>query len=208
MAHGPRTCTECDAPVSARKGALTCSPRCRTKRSVRIRTARATGRDVQALITDDAEVAGREVLREELRPHVREYITDQVLDGIKTLIGSIPKAIAKAAEDLDSEDDVTRQKAYSLILRYSIGNGNIVPDINADRQQELTVQFNLPRPSAEDLLGPAPAAKDSGVIETKECDSCGETKALTEFVANSDRCQSCFDRMRASISQLGVSEQK
>lgn len=193
MADAGRLCTECPNPVSGR--ALTCSTVCRQRRSVRLRKDRPPPGEL--LITDDASVAARELLRDELRPAVREYITSEVLDGLRDLIGHLPVAIAKAVALLDSEDEEVRLKAATLLLRHGLGP-NIVPDVNEGHQQELNVHFNLPRPTHAEANGDGP----SGVIETKQCDSCGESKTLDEFVAASDRCQVCFDRMREAAAEL------
>jgi hypothetical protein len=156
---------------------------------------------------DGGEVT-REVLREELRPVIRESLTEDVLDGIADLIEHIPAAITAAKEGLVATDPrtggpdfVERRQAAALILKHTLGNTNIVPDINEGSQQQLNVVFGIPRPMAPATEnGQQPA--ESGVIETKPCDSCGIDKPLSEFVGTSDRCQECFDRMRASAASL------
>jgi hypothetical protein len=135
------------------------------------------------------------VLREELRPVIREAITQQVLDGIHDLIGHVPKAVAVAAGLLDSTDEKTRYDAATLILRHTTGNKAVVPDVNAGQGNDLTVHFNVPRP--ETVEGQA-----SGVIETKECDSCHTTKPLDQFVGTSYRCVTCYNKMQDLVKQL------
>lgn len=134
----------------------------------------------------------REVLAEELRPVVREAITEEVLDAVHDLIGHLPKAIQVAAALLDDEDPRTRYDAANLIMRHTAGNKNVVPDVNADRQRDLTVVFGIPRPETAAAID-----GETGVIETKECDSCGEVKTLDAFIGQSDRCTTCFEKMRA-----------
>ena len=135
MADGGRHCTECDEPVSGR--ALTCSATCRKRRSVRIRTARTAGRPLDTIAGDDAERAAQEILRDELKPVIREALTEDVLSGIRTLVQHLPKATTRLVEDLDSTDELVRQRAYMELLKRTVGNQNIVPDVNADKQQDV-----------------------------------------------------------------------
>jgi hypothetical protein len=189
---------DCDKPrVRGKNGALKkyCEDptgKCRSAVSARRRRGDGSGRDAGRLVSDDAEKAAQDVLREELRPVIREAITEEVLDGIKKLVGHVPAAVQVAADALKSADERTRLDAATLLLRHSAGNKAIVPDINEGRHAPMTVVFGVPRP--EDL---AREPGESGVIEAKECDSCGTSKPLDQFVGTSDRCQLCFDKMRA-----------
>lgn len=196
MADG-RKCSECGGPLDGKRpDTKTCSARCRGIRSRRQRDERLAGRTVGAVVGAEAEQATQELLREELRPVVREAITQEVLDGIHALIGHVPAAVAVAAELLGSTDEKTRFDAATLILRHTTGNKAVVPDVNAGQGADLTVQFNIPRPTT------AEAPDGTGVIETKPCDSCHIDKVLTEFVGSSDRCQECYDSMQATVRRL------
>jgi hypothetical protein len=195
---GQRLCTECGTPVSGR--ALTCSDSCRSKRSRRISRLAEPSRDVPDAVSKDREEVVADLLREELRPVVREAITAEVLDGIQDLVAHVPKAIAAAAKDLESADDTTRAKAYALILRHTLGNASIVPDLSGENTQNIEVHFALPR--ADGSAPPEQNGHDPGVIETKECDSCRKSKPLSDFVGTSDRCRKCFDTMRESAKGL------
>lgn len=209
MPDAGRTCTECDNSVSGR--ALTCSATCRSARSRRIRENRASGREVGTLVTDDAEQAAQELLRDELRPVIREAITEELVEQVHALIGEIPAAIQAAVDGLGATDDngdpdhTERRLAASLILKHTLGNQSVVPDINADKHQDLQVYFNLPRP---DPAAPALRGENGGpvqsstVLESKDCDACGAHKLLSEFVGTSDRCQECFDKMKATVLSL------
>lgn len=190
-----RPCTECGESVVAPR--ITCGPTCRSRRSRRIRDRRASGREVNRLVTDEAERAAQEILKDELKPVVREALTEEVLAGIQSMIGHVPAAIEAAAADLASDDDVTRQKAYTLILKHTLGSSNLVPDINAEKQQELTVHFNLPRPEAA-RSAEWTVAEGDDPVEGRECDSCSTVKPASEFVGESHRCRVCFERMRAA----------
>lgn len=197
MADG-RKCSECGGSLEGKAStAKTCSNRCRVARTRRQSEARASGRTVGALVTDDAERATQELLREELRPVVREAITKEVLDGIHNLIGHVPRAVAVAAALLESTDEKTRYDAAKLILQHTTGNKSVVPDVNAGQGNDLIVKFALPRPedAQEGII-------EGEVVTEKQCDSCGQTKPLAEFVGGSERCSECYSQMQKLIKQL------
>lgn len=197
MADG-RKCSECGGSLAGRAStAKTCSDRCRALRSRRQSANLASGRKVDTLVTDDAERAAQELLRDELRPVVREAITKEVLDGIHSLIGHIPKAVAVASELLGSEDEKTRYDAAKLILQHTTGNKSVVPDINAGQANDLNITFALPRP--EDTRE---GFVEGEVITEQECDSCHKIKPLSDFVGGSERCSECYGKMQALIKSL------
>jgi hypothetical protein len=195
----PECIARCGKPARRLKSgkgyAKYCVPpndKCRQKMAARRRDGAASGRTPGELVSDEAEAAAQELLRDELRPVVREAITEDVLEGVRKLIGHVPKAVEVAAALLTSDDEKTRFDAAALILRHTTGNKNIVPDVNEGKHQAMTVVFGIPRPQVVE------GEIEGGVIETKECDSCGESKPndAEHFVGNSDRCVTCFDRMR------------
>jgi hypothetical protein len=145
-------------------------------------------------VSDEAERATQELLREELRPHVREAITDEVVEQVKSLIGHVPLAIEELAAQLHSEDEELRHKAAKEILRHTTGNKAIIPDINADKSQAIIVNFALPRPDPQSTnlaFGPPT------IEEKRQCDSCLSWKETDEFEGSSDRCAECFKKMKA-----------
>jgi hypothetical protein len=195
-ALAPRLCTECDNPVEGNR--ITCSDRCRKKRHARRRKTLPSRHSTP----EAAEKATQELLREELRPLIRETITQDLLDSIHNLVGSLPDAIAAAIEDLNAKGSSPevldrRQRAYTLLMRHSVGNANLVPDINEGKRQALTVHFDLPRPG-----GLVHGEGGTETIQTKECDTCHAHKPIDDFVGSSDRCQVCFDRMRDAAKEL------
>jgi hypothetical protein len=200
MADGPFTCTECDRPVQ-RAGAA-CSATCRSRRKRRRDSEAASGRSTSKLVTDDAERAAREALRKHIEPVVKEAITDELVQRIHDMIGGVPDAIDAVLEDIspqpDDEGNLTdaqldrRQRAYTQLLKLTAGNSNLVPDINADKQRDLTVIFG----GAMARTGGDSDTDAPGVIESKECDACHTAKPLSEFVGSSDRCKVCFKEMQ------------
>jgi hypothetical protein len=163
---------------------------------------RASGRDPRVVAGEAAEEVVREVIAEEVRPAIRDVLTEDVLEGIAGIVAALPLAIATAIVNLESDDEQIRQRAAELIMRYSAGNKNIVPDVNAGKTGDLNVHFDLPRPMSREELGQGP---DEGeVVEEKVCDSCSTAKPLAEFVGTSDRCFECFERMKNSV--VGLAE--
>ncbi len=153
---------------------------------------------------DDVPAIGREVMKEELRPVVREMLTEDVLRSIQKLVALTPDAVDKIAEDLHSDDLVLRNKAYTLITRYTIGHQSLVPPTEMEAQG-LTVNFHLPRPG--DQPDSSDAVTGSAVEldaddEFRTCDMCGEEKPITEFIARSFRCSTCFEQQRERAAKL------
>ncbi len=207
-----RVCSECGGPLGDNPKQKTCSDKCRGDRSRRLARSKKKGgpradqTGFQALAPAAGAVAvedvARDVLREELAPVVREAITEDALRAIQKLIALTPEMVDKLATDLRSTDDVVRQKAYTLGLRYTIGHGSIVPPPgDADPGNKLTVIFDgMARPDFD-----APA--DAEVVEeTRTCNGCGAEKAADQFVGHSDRCTDCHEALRARAEALLTSE--
>lgn len=200
-----RKCTECETPVSGK--ALTCSDRCRTRRSVRLRAERARGQ----VDRTGAEDIAQEILREEIRPVVREALTEEVLRGIEDLIGHVPDAVAAATALLQSGDEEMRYKAAALIMRHTVGHKAIVPDVNEGSNAQMTVVFGIPRPDEvpADMLprrDPDAPALLPPPVELRECDACGADKPADDFIANSNRCDECFAKQQKLLARLNAGE--
>lgn len=195
-----RRCSECGASLSGRSAlAKTCSDKCRAARTRRIRRAQREGNSLPDELKAVSEIVRSEqpdivhdLVESELRPIVREAITEDVMRSINEMVALTPTAIAAIKEDLNSEDRHLRNKAYTLLVKYTVGNRAIVGDKEDDDAKNITVNFSMPRPGETDEV-PLPAEAE----EVKPCDSCGTDKPLSEFVAGSDRCQVCFDEAKA-----------
>lgn len=139
-------------------------------------------------------------MREELAPIVRESITDDTLDAIRKMVALTPTVVAKIQEDLESDDPNIRQKAYTLVAKYTIGHPAIVRPPEEEDAKTLVVNFGLPRPgdAVEHVESEVPAE----ATEVKQCDRCGEDKPVTDFVVGSQRCQTCFDEQQAQAKAM------
>jgi hypothetical protein len=141
-----------------------------------------------------------EVMRETLRPVVREALTEDVLAAIAEMVGLTPKAVQMLKLDLEAEDSTVRQRAYTLLLKYTVGHPAVVQPSDADPGKQMVVNFNLPRPA--DAQG-----EDSDIVSAEAeslrvCVVCAADKPESEFVANSDRCWDCHRQMQSKIEEL------
>jgi hypothetical protein len=195
----PRYCTECGTELTGRQK-YTCSDSCRATRSRRKKNMNEDyaelAHDVhQGSLVDEA----REIMREELRPVVREAITDEVYESVGKMVGLTSRAVEALSADLDSDDPLVRQRAYTLLIKYTIGHPAIGPRDDSV-QGGLTVNIGLPGPDAQAVVE---EADDLAEVEesVKTCDMCGVDKNASEFVANSDRCVQCFNIQRDKAQQ-------
>lgn len=204
-----RTCSECPNTLAGKPPQTkTCGDACRLKRSRRIRRANqeveefaernnAGAAEIAAIVRREAPDVVTKVMREQLQPIVREALTEDVLRAVSDMVGLTPAAVAALNEDLESEDATVRQRAYSLVIKYTVGHPALVKPIDAEHGQ-LVVNFNLPRPEG----GGSEEHTDAELPEIQElrvCDRCGEEKDADELVAGSSRCLSCFAADKARI---------
>lgn len=189
-------------------GGKTCSDSCRAKRSRRLRKQQKergkesalspAQREITDRVSDTAPDVAHRIIEEEIRPLVRESITEDTLRAIGDMVALTPGAVEAIREDLASTDAAVRQKAYTLILKYTVGHQAIVRPPDEDRTQPLEIHFNLPRPGqAVDV--------DADVVDATEvrtCDKCSEEKPLTEFVAESERCVTCFEEQQEEATRI------
>lgn len=202
-----RTCSECPNPLAGKSvRAKTCSDACRLKRSRRIRAANeeveefadrnnAGAAEIAAIVRREAPDVVTRVMHGQLEPIVREALTDDVLRAIRDMIGLTEAAVAALTEDLESPDSTVRQRAYTLILKYTVGHPALVKP-EANETGPITVHFNLPRPDGDS----EDTELDLDVDEAFQvCDMCKEEKPLSEMVAGSTRCLPCFAEAKAKV---------
>jgi len=212
MATG--ACSECGKPLH-NPAAKTCGATCRSARSRRlkrkIKEQAARANDAQdyhdeehrrlAHAAHDREPeALRAVVREEMRPVVREAITEDTYRALRDLVALTPRAVECIAEDLYGDDAMIRQRAYTLLAKYTIGHQAIVRPEETEHGGQMIVNFNLPRPG--DVAEGVDAAVALESVELRTCDMCGTDKPITEFVANSQRCVECYEKQRDLARQL------
>lgn len=199
-----RRCSECGESLTGRSALTkTCSDRCRNARSRRVRRQRREVNKlpehlkvVQQVVTQERGDVVKKVVEEEIRPVVREAITEDVMQSIRDLVALSPAAIAAIEDDLTGSDPVLRNKAYTLLIKYTVGHNALVETPEEEESKNLTVNFSMPRP--EDSTDEVPADAE----EIKQCDSCGIDKPASAFVGSSDRCSECFDQAKQMAQEL------
>ena len=206
-----RVCTECGKPLPGNDPRRkTCGSACRAKRSRRIKRARKT-KDGPLTFTDDERAitqavrseipeVGHQVMEEELRPIVREAITDETIAAIGKLVALTPTVVEKLSVDVESEDAAIRQKAYTLIAKYTFGHPAIIKTDEEVGGKQMVVNFNIPRPG-DDQDSEQPSVEASSQ-EIRQCDKCGEDKPITEFVAGSYRCSTCYASQQSQANEI------
>lgn len=207
-----RQCSECATSLEGKMPtAVTCGRNCRDRRARRIkRTAKQRGQaggyppELQPL-TDPAvakDIAA-EVMREELRPIVREALTEEVLEGVGALVGLTGRMVARLEADLDHPDPVIAQRAYTLGMKYTMGNPSVAPASAEAAPAPMQVVFNMPRPGDTD--SPGLPAIESTALEDDEsartCVECHEIKPGESFVGNSERCTECHAGLQARVAE-------
>lgn len=201
----PRVCTECGKELPpGNAGRKTCGPTCRSARRRRLHRLKDRGVDV---LTEDeiTKDIAAPVLQDELRPLIRERITTEVLDGIAALAKLTPRAVELLADDLEDTDPVVRQKAYTLVMRYTLGAKSLAEQ---DSGKNLNVNFAMPRPGDD----PDPTGSDGDAVpvegdavEVRTCERCHEDKPVAAFEGAAVRCRTCQEALRQSaISTFGA----
>jgi hypothetical protein len=193
----------------------TCSTKCRNRRARRIkrqnrerveRMAAANSLPEHLKPLSDAtnpravRDAAHELVKEELRPVVRESLTQDVLNGIGRLVNLTPKMVAAIEEDLDSSDKYLRQKAYSLLARYTLGNSSVAPAPAQHAPAPMQVVFQLPRPGDDLDKHDADYTLPAVVEELRTCQECQAEKPATEFVGDSERCLTCHGELQDRVT--------
>lgn len=157
-------------------------------------------REITERVRGEQVDVAHKVIEEEIRPVVRESITADTLEAIGKMVALTPAAVAAIADDLASDDPVIRQRAYTLIMKYTVGHQAIVRPPEEEPGGNITVNFELPRPDTETQDVESEEVEEAVVMKT--CDSCGENKPESEFVANSDRCSNCYKVQQNRAAEL------
>lgn len=204
-----RTCTECGEQFETRSSlAKTCSTQHRQARSRRLkREARENDehaqqtRSIRRAANQQITDVVREVTKEEIRPVVREAINENVMQAVKELVGLTPLAVAAMAEDLETDDQVVRQRAYQTLFKYTVGHTAIGPKPEQESQQ-LVVNIGLPRPGVTDSSEEVGYIDDTDAEELLTCDMCAQEFPASGMVDGSSRCLSCFTTQREDALKI------
>lgn len=208
-----RLCSECGGSLAGKApSAKTCGDKCRKDRSRRLTRVRSENgkrsampehqRQITDIVKGDRDDLVHETIKEEMRPVVREAITEDVMRSIMDLIALTPTAVSKLAEDLESDDSTIRQRAYTLVAKYTIGHPALVRPPDEDKTQPLVVRLETPQPAAAEVPALEVAATEIDASDIRQCDMCEHDKPVKEFVANSTRCLECYAKQRAAAHEM------
>jgi hypothetical protein len=196
-----RRCSECEKSLAGyAPTAKTCGEAHRKKRARRLAKKKtrkvpehlAPMHDAVTKATDDAV---QEAVKEELRPIVREAITDDVLRSVDSLMRNIlPHALEAIGDDIKGEDKDLRQRAYTLLMKYTLGNPSVAPKPDAPSGQPISISFEVPRPDD------APAI-EATAEELRTCSECSEERPASDFLEDSLRCSTCDAALRARVAE-------
>ncbi len=142
---------------------------------------------------------GRDLVVKQMTPVIREAITEDVMQGIRDMVRLTPRMVALIEEDMESRDPQIRQKAYTLLARYTLGNASVAPAPAEVAPAPMQVSFVLPRPGDACLNGDV--AQDVQHVDLRTCAQCNQDKPAGEFVGDSDRCQGCHDALQAKVQE-------
>lgn len=153
----------------------------------------------------------RDVMQEELRPVVREAITEETLRAIQSMVALTPIMVQAITEDLVGTqledgtiippDPQIRQKAYSLLARYTIGHGAIVQPEQQDPNNQLVVVFDgMKRPEVAVQADAEATAEPEEELRT--CMGCSRELPADQFVGRSDRCHVCHQALKARAESI------
>lgn len=132
-------------------------------------------------------------MAEQIKPIVREELAGRVLEQIDRLITLTPEALDALYEDLRGDDAVLRQRAYTLLLKYTVGSP-LATDAETEDEKTLVVNVGMPATGGDTV--------DAEVVTTKTCDVCLEEKPEDQFEGNSERCVKCFTEARERAAHL------
>lgn len=214
MASAARICSEpgCGRLIGERGAqALTCSDACRSARSRRLRAENAARGEapppaedpvarMQDVVREHATDVARRQITAEVGPVVRAALTDDTLAAIRDLVALTPAAVAAIAEDLASEDAGIRQRAYTLLVKYTIGHPAVVQPEDAGGTAPIQIVIPTPRPEAPPVTV-TPEAIVVGGEELRPCDMCHTPKPEADFVDGSDRCRECWEDQQRRVRE-------
>lgn len=202
--RAPRVCSECRTPIEQRApSAKTCGDRCRDKRRRRLKAAEGqanlieinAARDIARFDVADAEI--RKAVATQLGPIVRDAIDENVMEAVARIVHLTPQAVDVLEAQLSDENPTIQQRAATTVVKYTIGHPALVrpPD---EKPAEFVVNIGLPRPDSTEPEVPL-SAEHAIIVEYRVCDSCGTEKPDADFVAGSDRCHDCFNKIRREV---------
>lgn len=191
MPSNVRVCLRCGNSIADKaKQARFCSEACQ-KAEERDRKMVDNFEDKHGGPKPNLSRAVAEAAREAVKaPVVRQALQEEVMRATSRIIGMSDMALNVLEDHLQSEDPKVSGPALALWMKQ---NQALLPKDDIDNSQ-IVVNFALPRPES-----PQETTEEVEATELKVCDICGDEKPADEFVAGSDRCQTCFDERKQAV---------
>lgn len=135
----------------------------------------------------------REIMRQEIRETISQHVKDNVLGAAEVMTEMLPTALAAIKQDLESEDWMSRSRAYALLMKYAMTFKDQEPE--AAGNQNIVVVSGVPTPDTP--LGHAVVEQfdqlQEGVEEFEKdwpkCSVCHQRKPESNMRGNI--CTSC-----------------
>lgn len=221
MGSKARNCRQCGEalPANSRADKKYCSAVCRVKHAKMARAGMSAGGQVtipehiktmRRLAFEDMNDEVREVLREEIRGVITQHVRDNVLGVTEVMTGMLPKAAAALAEDLSSEDEIVRSRAYGLVFKYSMP---LLDEKGKDADLgKITVIHEIPVPTDTPFGRSMADAADYDMDKAPERPLLGDGSpepAVEDFERDWPKCHYCHLRkhpeaMRSESAGQGV----
>jgi predicted nucleic acid-binding Zn-ribbon protein len=218
-----RVCTECgDIFAVGRSDQLTCSGKCRTRKSRReakglpepfgaARRAELLA-GIRAVAEEGAIGMAREIMAAEIAPVVREALTSEVLAAIGELVAMSPMMVAAMKEELTGTpvwsdgqmlmgkdgnpllavDPDRRLKVLALWAKYTMGSPALAPQAPQEAAPPIAINFGA-------VPRPDYGANSTA---TRECAICEEPRTDEDFIDGSDRCRDCQAKLEGAAARL------
>ena len=175
---------------------------------------------------DDIPEIARKAVAEVAGNAAREAMTVDVLESIRDMLGMMPVLNAALADALGAANPVMgrdgypvldedgnvlmvpdydrRLKAAALVMKYTVGQPGLAPQVEAPEAAGLIVNFGSMPPVSQEIEGTAAEIVELEAGQ-RQCDICAEVKPADEFVGASSRCADCHSanetRARAAIAE-------
>jgi hypothetical protein len=150
-------------------------------------------KQMKALAFENLGDEVRQILREEIRETISQHVKDNVLGAAEVMTHMLPTAMAAMKQDLESEDWMSRSRAYALVMKYAMAFAEA--DGKDEKPQNIVVVSGVPTPDTpfghavverlDELPNASASYNDDDVIE-------GEV--LEDFEMNWPKCHYCHQR--------------
>lgn len=198
------TCLACgtDLPEPRRASRKYCDQKCRARfqRSVAMELAgdkpmkiSDAQKHMKELAFENLGDEVRQVLREEIRETISQHVKDNVLGAAEVMTHMLPTAMAAVKQDLESEDWMSRSRAYALVMKYAMAFADA--DVKDDKPQNIVVISGVPTPDTP--LGHAMVHQYEGLPVASASyndDDVVDGEVVEEFERDWPKCHYCHQR--------------